>query len=132
MNIFTISIVEIIMRVYTRVRFFVWKVLWTEGANWRCSTIPVKEFILSKIAGLQPATLLKIEFFRRYFSRVLIIVVEHLLCRTPLNGCFCMEKLQLFIYVFVLLYIYGTFNKRWKVAECTLYVAAFSLTTMLV
>ena len=27
MNIFTISIVEIIMRVYNRVRFFVWKVL---------------------------------------------------------------------------------------------------------
>ena len=66
----------------------------------RCSTMPVKEFILRKVADLQPAILLKNEFFRRYFSTVLIIVVEHLLYRTPLNGCFCMEKLQLFIYGF--------------------------------
>ena len=52
----------------------------------RCSTIPVKEFILSKVAGLKPSTLLKNASFRRHFSRVLIIVVEHLFCRTPLNG----------------------------------------------
>ena len=81
------------------------------GKN-RCSTIPVKEFILSKVAGLQPAILLQNKFFLKHFSRVLIIVVEHIFCRTPLNGCFCMKKLQLFIYVFVLLYIYGTFKKR--------------------
>ena len=66
----------------------------------RCSTIPVKEFILSKVAVLQPATLLKNEFFRRHFSRVLIIVIEQIFCRTPLNGCFCMEKLQLLIHGF--------------------------------
>ena len=65
-----------------------------------CSKMPVKEFILSKVAAPQPATLLKSEFFRRHFSRVLIIVVEHLFCRTPLNGCFCIEKLQLFMYCF--------------------------------
>ena len=74
----------------------------------RCSTVPVKEFNLSKIAVLQPATLLDNEIFRRHFSRVLIIVVEHLFSRTPLNGCFCMEKLHLFIYGFCFLYIYGT------------------------
>ena len=66
----------------------------------RCSVIPVKEFILGNVAGLQPATLLKNKFFRRYFLRVLIIVIEQLFCRTLLNGCFCMEKLQFFIYGF--------------------------------
>ena len=35
-----------------------------------------------------------------HFSEALIIVVEHLFCRTPLNGCFCMEKLKLFVYGF--------------------------------
>ena len=113
MNIFTISIAEIIMRVYTRVRFFLESVM-NRSSQLKvfhknmCSTIPVKEFVLSKVAGLQPATALKNEFFRRHFSRVLIIVVEHLFCRTPLNGCFCMGKLQLFIYGFCFLCIYGT------------------------
>ena len=78
----------------------------------RCSTIPVKEFILSKVAGLQPATLLNNEFFRRHFSTVLIILVKHLFCRTPLNGCFCMEKLQLFAYGICFIVHIRTFNKR--------------------
>ena len=43
-----------------------------------CLTIPVKEFILSRVAGLQPATLLKNELFCRHFSRILIIAVEQL------------------------------------------------------
>ena len=122
MNIFTIRIVEIIMRVCTRVCFYVWKVLWTLkvfGKN-RCLTIPVKEFILSKVAGLKPAILLKNEFFCRHFSRVLIIMTA-----SGWRNFSCLYM------VFVLLYIYGTFNKRWKVAECTFYMAVFSVTTML-
>ena len=117
MNIFTASIVEIIMRVYTRVRFFLKSVM-NRSSQLKvfdknmCSTIPVKEFVLSKVAGIQPTTALKNEFFRRHFSRVLIIVVEDLFCRTTPNGCFCMEKLQLFIYGFCFVVIYGTFNKR--------------------
>ena len=99
MNIFTISIVEIIMRVYTRVRFFCLESVMNRNNTLkvfdenRCLTKPVKEFILSKVVGLQPATLIKNEFFRRHFSRVLTIFVEQIFCRAPFNGCFCMEKL---------------------------------------
>ena len=85
--------------------------------------MPVKEFILSKVAGLQPATLLKNEFFRWHFSRVLIIVVEHLFCRTPLNGCFCMEKPKLFIYGFCFIvhirYILLIRDEKLQNALCT-------------
>ena len=84
---------------------------------------PVKEFILSKVAGLQPATLLKNEFFRRHFSKVLIIAVEHLFCRTPLNGCFCMEKPKLFIYGFCFIvhirYILLIRDEKLQNALCT-------------
>ena len=48
----------------------------------------MKEFNFSKFAGLQPATLLKIELLHRYFSFVFTAVVEQLFCRTPTSGCF--------------------------------------------
>ena len=38
----------------------------------------MKEFNFSKVVGLQPATLLKIELVHRYFSRVFSTVVEQL------------------------------------------------------
>ena len=50
--------------------------------------IPVKEFIFSKIAGLQPATLKNNELLCRYFSRFLTKSVQNLLCKTPLSGYF--------------------------------------------
>ena len=50
-----------------------------EGRNFRVFVnlqsksikIPVKEIIFGKVAGLQPACLLKNEFLRRHFPRVL-------------------------------------------------------------
>ena len=43
---------------------------------------------ISKVAGLQPATLLKMELLHRYFSFVFTADVEQLFCRTPTSGCF--------------------------------------------
>ena len=40
--------------------------------------MPVKEFIFSKVGGLQPATLQKNELLHRYFSRLLATLQEHL------------------------------------------------------
>ena len=40
--------------------------------------MPVKEFIFSKIAALQVATLLKNELLHRYFSRILATLQEYL------------------------------------------------------
>ena len=45
------------------------------------AVIPVKEFIFSKVAGLQTATLLKNELLYQYFSRTLITVEGQLFCR---------------------------------------------------
>ena len=133
MNIFTISIVEIIMRVYTRVRFFVWKVLWTEAANWTCSTkIGVRQYLWKNYNMAYNLQLYqKINsfegIFQGFWSQLSnTYLVEHLLMTASV-----WRNVSCLYMVVVLLYIYGTFNKRWEVAECTLDVAVFSLTTTL-
>ena len=47
----------------------------------------MKDFNFSKVAGLQPARLVKIEFLHRYFSIVFSMVAEQLFYKTPSFGC---------------------------------------------
>ena len=128
MNFFTINIVEIIIRVYTRVRFFC-----LESFINRRSQLKVFDNTCERIhfkAGLQPATLLKNEFFRRHFSRVLIIIVEHLFSRHLLVAASVWRNFSCLYMVFVLLYIYGILIRDKKLQNA-LNVAVFSLTTTL-
>ena len=45
----------------------------------------MKKFIFSKVTGLR-------NFFTGFFNRIFVQISEHLFCRIPLQGCFCLPK----------------------------------------
>ena len=50
---------------------------------------PVKGIILSKVAGLQHATLPNIDILDTYFSKIFPTFQENQFRVTPRNDCFC-------------------------------------------
>ena len=56
--------------------------------------MPVKEFILIKVAGLQLATLQKYELPHKYFSRLLPTLQEHLFSGTTAASEFLLKGIS--------------------------------------